>query len=382
LDALQGPVMDAVFRYGSKGIPEFFAAFARSDLFTAMLASGCGKEWLDRVRDLALAFAPPADCTAYADGDIRDAVHVAACPTRPGWEGHLGRVARWHAEVTWAPRFLETAADPSAGLRVLRDLPQYLEPLDPEARDRVGRVILGLGTDPALSGSLVADLGAKTDYLPWLATGADVEQVVEHDPDVRSGWTAPKAVYVLVTSYPARDDPSLLDRHLRGEEIPADQIADQIRTLTRQSAAQLSSHKFTAVEVVLGAVEKVSDAADFASFAAAPITGGASIAIVAARKLGMAALKWAARTAAKRSLATASKLAGRAGGKVAIREWKHLLVAESLGPGRPPTGSRAIRRWIDGSLEKANNGGAAAILIGYLIASRLGEDDDLDTCPR
>lgn len=383
LDGLQGIVMDAVTRYGNgEEIQGFLKGFAESPVFAAMAGAACGPEWQARIGDLIQAFAPPLSCVAERQDLGATATAAAAptwkvCPTDPRWEGHLGRTARWYAQTPWAATFLTSATNPVASLRVLHDLPRVMEPLDQRTRKRVGLVLTELEGDPAVTGSFVVDLAA-TDFLLWLSSADDADTVVQHDPEVRSGRTTSKSVYILITSYPSRDDPSLLEVYRQTGMVDL----AHVHQLTRASAADLSAHRFTRMEAAVGALETATDLVDYAGLAAAPITGGASIAIVAARKSGMAALRWAARTAAQRSARTVAGLAGRNGAKVAIREWKHLLVTETRGPGRPPTGSRTIRRWIDNAGTASDVMVAGPILLGFLVANLWGNDDALESCPR
>lgn len=379
LDALQGPIMDAIARYhNGDEILTFLQDFSKSNLFASIVASACGEEWQVRVRTLAWTFAPSANCITDMENDraTGERKGVVTCPTRPGWEGHLGRVARWYADVTWAARLL-TTTDSTAGLRVLQTLPRVMEPLDHRTVARVGAVVAGLGKDLVLAGQLIADLGDTTDYLRWLAVAKDAEEVVIHDPEVLSGRIAPKAIYVLITSYPSRQDHSLVEDYVMSKTIDSAQVT----YLTAATASDLNRHLFTATDRFQHYLDETLDVlGDYLIVTKAPITGGGSIGIVAAKKSGLIALKWAARTAAKRSITTLKKLFAERGAKVAIREWRNALETEMLGPGRPPTGSREIRRWVDRINNGANNVRLLEFLLGFLVANRLGEDNDIDTC--
>ena len=384
LDGLQGPVMDAISRYhNGNEIIAFLDDFARSNLFALIVASACGEEWQKRVRMLAWTFAPSVNCTNDVEDGQGTSEHkgVVICPTRPGWEGHLGRVGRWYAETPWAASFL-TTTDSDAGLYVLQNLPRALEPFDRRTVERVGTVVAGLREDPALAGQLIVDLEEATDYLQWLQVAKDSEDLVVHNQDVKSGWTTQKSIYVLITSYPSQLDDSLIQNYNTSRSAKNIDLA-QVSYLTAATVSDLSNHQFTKTDVAVHVIESTETLVDWASYAAVPITGGASITIVAARKSGITALKWAVHPAMTRSAATLKKLSGEGGTRVAIREWRNLLEQEKLGPGRPPTGSRVIRNSINSTynhLQAIDGISPFWSVLGFIVGNRLGKSNELDTC--
>ena len=303
----------------------------------------------------------------------------------PGTEGNLGLIAKWFAQGNLR-QYIDEAKDINGYIYSMSLLPQIYLQLSQPQKMVFKDLLFGLSETPTLNAQVIIALHNTTRFFTWIENSHDAFSNVNHNPDAYLGENATKYKYILLTSYPKDDSPSII--HSADDGISISSTA--LNHMMNMSIAELEVHNFTDKERYMDAAETVFDIADWTvtgiSIVAIPLTAGASASVTVmmlARKGATTAAKRTLKTLAKRSLKSTMKLVGRKGWKVARREAKEVL-GFAAKRGRKAVREEAIKKGIyttDKWVSSISIGvGVTAGALAYFLANGPDSSQPADLC--
>jgi len=113
----------------------------------------------------------------------------------------------------------------------------------------------------------------KIGYFKNITNRSDYKYYVKANEDDMNGFSAPKYKYILVTSYPAQTDPSVLDYLSNNQLNKAKNLLDK---LYYKSISDLERHTFTTKDKTMYFLNIADNIITIASIVAIPFTAGVS----------------------------------------------------------------------------------------------------------
>jgi len=135
----------------------------------------------------------------------------------------------------------------------------------------------------------------KMGYFDKVIRSREYNKFVENDEDVANGKSTIKYKYILLTSYPSDQDPSVF-QYIGSKELSMAQ--DNLDKLYELSINELETHNFTTFEKSMSYLNKADCALTGVAIIAAPFTGGLSLGYIALETAG----KQAGKTVAKKGI--------------------------------------------------------------------------------
>ena len=305
----------------------------------------------------------------------------------PYTQGNLGLISKWFAEGKLR-RYINDVEDINGYIYTMSLLPRIYLGLTQKQKTVFNELLFDLSYNPTLNGQVILALYGTTAFFSWLENSPDAFLNVTHNDEVTCGNSTQKFNYILLTSYPKDDSPSIL-HSFNGKSISSKAIND----LMNMSITELEEHNFTASERYMAIAGNLIDIADWTvtavSIAAVPLTAGLSTGLAVmmlTRKGAVTAAKRTIKTLAKRSLKSTSKLIGRGGWKVAKREAKE-VVGFAAKRGRKAVREEALKKgiyktekWTDRIGLGSTASGVATGALAYFLANRLDSSESADLC--
>jgi len=116
----------------------------------------------------------------------------------------------------------------------------------------------------------------------------DYNIIVKKDSDVQNGISTVKYKYILLTSYPSDEDPSVF-QYIGSNNL--DSAKENLAKLYKLPIDELESHNFTDFEKSMAFINKADWALTGVAVIAAPFTGGVSLSYIAVKQTGKIAAK-------------------------------------------------------------------------------------------
>jgi hypothetical protein len=142
-------------------------------------------------------------------------------------------------------------------------------------------------------------------YTKYILTQRDYDSIIEHNYDVEKGFSAPKYLYILVTSYPSQESNSVFERILcytfKPGNCNTEEIVSAIQELSQKTPDELTEHRFTTLEKVFHYL----DYADYLKDGVVAVAG--CIATACTGSFAYFTVKNIAKEAAKKGLKAAIK---------------------------------------------------------------------------
>ena len=160
----------------------------------------------------------------------------------------------------------------------------------------------------------------KMGYFKKIVKYSNYNYFIEKDEDVSSGTSSKKYKFILLTSYPSDNDPSVFDFIGANQIVQAEKNLD---ILYNKSIDELETHNFTAFEKSMAFLNKADWVLTGASIGLAPFTGGMSLSYLATKTVG----KQTGKYAVKKGLKYYSKKIFRGTMKLANKSIRHIRVA-------------------------------------------------------
>ena len=252
----------------------------------------------------------------------------------PGTQGNLGLIAKWFAEGKLR-QYIDEARDVNGYIYSMSLLPQIYFGLSQNQKIVFLDLLFGLSTNLTLNAQIIIALNNTTGFFSWIENRPDVFLKVSHNPDISFGESARKYKYILLTSYPKDDSPSIL-HSFDGRSISS----KGLNHMMNMSIAELETHNFTDIERYIDTAVTVYEIAEWTHdavwIATIPLTLGASAPaalMVMARRMAYRSARIAERrlksrakmALAKKSFKSIMKWAGRKGWILARQEAKDVF---------------------------------------------------------
>ena len=301
-----------------------------------------------------------------------------------GTEGNLGLIAKWFADGNLR-QYIDTAKGINGYIYSMSLLPQIFLRLSEKQKIVFNDLLLSLSEYPTLNAQMIITLNNTTHFFRWIENSPDAFLNVNHNPEAGFGESAKKYKYILITSYPKDDSPSIF-YSFDGISI----LSAGLNHMMNMSIVDLETHNFTDTERYWDRAETAIDIADWTvtavSIAAIPFTAGASASVTVwmlARKGATTAAKRTLKTLAKRSLKSTMKLVGKKGWKVTKREAKEVFGIAAK-RGRKAVREEAIKKGIyktDIWVSSISLGtGVTTAALAYFLANRPESVEPADLC--